>query len=175
MAIKVIHCGVGNITDTDVIMAAASQGLLVGFHTVANLHVKKVAEKEHVDIRTYTIIYKLTEDLKAILSGMLEPEETVIELGKLEVKQIFLDKKAWMIVGCEVKEGKIEHIAKLRIIRAGQMLYESKVESLKHVNQDIKLLEKGSDCGIKLHTKKPLQAGDILEAYKVETKERKLV
>ena len=174
VAVKVIHYGVGNISDTDVIMAAASQALLVGFHVTANSHVKKLAEKEHVDIKNYMIIYKLTEDMTAILSGMLEPEINVIELGKLEIKQIFLDKKKWLIAGCKVTSGKVEKNSIVRVTHNGETLFETKLESLKVVQQDVTELEKGSECGIKISTPQPVVVGDILEVYKITKKERTL-
>ena len=155
-------------------MASASQALLVGFHVSSNIHVKKLAEKEHVDVKDYTIIYKLTEDVKAILSGMLEPEINVIELGKLEVKQIFLDKKKWMILGCVVKEGKVTSDAIVRATRDGETLFETKLESLKLVKEDISELEKGSECGIQIKTPQPIREGDVLEAFKIEKIERSL-
>ena len=174
VAVKVIHFGVGNISDTDVVMASASQALLIGFHVTANAHVRKLAEKEHVDIKDYTIIYKLTEDIKAILSGMLEPEISVIELGKMKIKQIFLDKKTWVIAGCEVTKGKVEKDSMVRVMRDKEMLFESQIESLKHVQEDVTELEKGSECGIKIKTPKRVAVGDILEVFKIEKKERTL-
>ncbi|MBN2096483.1 translation initiation factor IF-2 [Candidatus Peregrinibacteria bacterium] len=174
VAVKVIHCGVGNISDTDVVMASASQALLVGFHVVANVHVRKLAEKEHVDIKNYTIIYKLTEDVRAILSGMLEPEINVVELGEMVIKQIFLDKKKWAIIGCAVKKGKVTSHSMVRVTRDGETLFEAEIESLKHVAQDVTELEKGSECGIRIKTPQPVQEGDKLEVFKIEKKERTL-
>lgn len=174
VAVKVIHFGVGNFADTDVIMASASQALLIGFHVKATVHVKKLAEKEHVDIKNYEIIYKLIEDIKAILSGMLEPEINVIELGKIEIKEIFLDKKKWVIVGGKVKAGKVEAGSMVRVTRDKETLFETKLESLKHVKEDVRELEKGSECGIKISTPKPVEPGDILEVFKIEKIERKL-
>lgn len=174
VAIKVIHFGVGNFADTDVIMASASQALLIGFHVKATVHVRKLAEKEHVDIKDYEIIYKLIEDMKAILSGMLEPEINVIELGKIELKEIFLNKKKWVIAGGKVTQGKAEANAMVRVMRGEETLFETKLESLKHVKEDVKELEKGSDCGIKISTPKPVEPGDVLEVFKVEKIERHL-
>ena len=174
VAIKVIHYGVGNIADTDVIMASASQALLIGFHVSYTLHIKRLAEKQHVDIKPYTIIYKLIEDLKAIVSGMMEPEINVIELGKIEIKEIFLNKKDWVIAGGKVIDGKAESGSMVRLVRDGEILFETKLESLKHVKEDVKEMEKGSDCGIKIKTPKPVQAGDVLEVFKVEKIERSL-
>lgn len=174
VAVKVIHFGVGNITDTDVVMAAASQALLVGFHVDASPHVKKLSEKQYVDIKHYEIIYKLIEDTTAILSGMLEPEIKVIELGKIELKEIFLNKKKWVIAGGKVTDGKVEADSMVRVKRDGELLFETKLESLKHVKEDVKELEKGSDCGLKINTEKPVQPGDVLEAYRVEKIQRTL-
>ncbi len=174
VAVKVIHFGVGNFADTDVIMAAASQALLVGFHVDSSAHVKKLAEKEHVDIKDYVIIYKLIEDTKAILSGMLEPEIRVIELGKVEIKEIFLNKKKWVIAGGKVIEGKVQSGAMVRAMRGQETLFETELDSLKHVKEDVAELQKGSDCGFKIKTPKPLLPGDRLEVFKVEKIERTL-
>lgn len=174
VAVKVIHFGVGNFSDTDVIMASASQALLVGFHVKSGIHVKKLAEKEHVDIKSYEIIYKLTDDITDILSGMLQPEIKVIELGKIEIREIFLDKKKWVIAGGRVKTGKAEVGAMLRVMRGSELLFETKLESLKHVREDVRELEEGSDCGIKINTPKPIAVGDMLEIYKIQKIQRKL-
>ena len=174
VAAKVIHFGVGNISDTDVIMASASQALLVGFHVQVSQHIQKIAEREHVDIKNYTIIYKLIEDVKAILSGMLTPEINVVELGKIEIKEIFLNKKTWMILGGKVIEGKAESNTMVRLKRGDAILFESKLESLKHVKQDVSELEKGSECGMRIKTPVPVEPGDILEVFKIEKKERHL-
>lgn len=174
IAVKVIHFGVGNFADTDVIMATASQALLVGFHVKANQHVMKLADKEHVEIRNYEIIYKLIEDVKAIMSGMLTPEINVIELGKIEIKEIFLNKKKWVIAGGKVTQGKVESNSMVRVTREGETLFETKLESLKLVKEDIKELEKGSECGIKIATPKVVEPGDILEVFKIEKVERHL-
>lgn len=174
VGVKVIHFGVGNFTDTDVIMASASQALLLGFHVKASTHVVKLAEKEHADIKNYEIIYKLIEDIKAILSGMLEPEINVIELGTIEIKEIFLDKKKWVIAGGRVIKGKVQSGSMVRVTRAGETLFETKLESLKHIKEDVGELEKGDDCGIKISTPKEIQLGDLLEVYKIEKIERHL-
>lgn len=174
VAAKVIHFGVGNISATDVLMASASQALLIGFHVNAGVHVQKIAEREHIDIKQYTIIYKLIEDVKAILSGMMEPEINVIELGKVTIKEVFLDKRKWMIVGGEVSEGKVKANAMVRVKRGEELLFETQLESLKHVKEDVTQLEKGSECGMRLKVLKPLQPGDVLEAFEIEKIERNL-
>ena len=174
VAVKVIHFGVGNISDTDVVMASASQALLVGFHVSTTAHVKKIAEREGVEIKNYTIIYKLIEDTKAILSGMMAPEIKIVELGNIEIKEIFLNKKTWVIAGGKVTKGTVESKSMARVTRDKELLFETELESLKHVKEDVNELEKGSECGIKIKTPVPVQPGDILEVFKVEKIERKL-
>jgi len=174
VAVKVIHFGVGNVSGTDVVMAAASEALLFGFHVDAAPQVHKMAEKEGLEIKDYKIIYKMIEDVKAILSGMLEPEINVIELGKIEVKEVFLNKKTWAIAGGKVIDGKVEAGAMLRLKRGEEILFETELESLKYIKEDVRELEKGSECGFKIKTPKPLESGDILEVFKVERVERTL-
>ena len=168
VAISVIHSGVGHITETDVVMASASKGLVVGFHVKENAQVKRVAEKEHVEVLNYTVIYKLTEDLTKLLSGLLEPEIITVELGKFEVLKIFLTKKDEMIVGGKVIEGKLEGKGRLRVIRGEENIGEGEIVGLKHVNQEVKEMEKGNECGLKFKGLIKLQEGDILEGYKEE-------
>jgi translation initiation factor IF-2 len=112
--------------------------------------------------------------MKAILSGMLEPEINVLELGTFEIKEIFLDKKTWLIAGATVKKGKVMSGSMLRVKRGEELLFETKLDSLKFVKEDVSELEKGSDCGVQFKTPKPVQVGDIAEVFKVEKKERKL-
>jgi translation initiation factor IF-2 len=175
VAVKVIHYGIGNVASTDVIMAAASQALLLSFHVDVSTGIKKEAEKEHVDIRQYTVIYKMVEDMERMLAGMLEPEIRTVELGKLSIQQIFLDKKKWVIAGCRVDSGKIQRGAQVRLVRNGEMIFDVPLESLRHVNEEVKELDAGSECGIRISTPKPVVVGDILEAYKIEKIERTLL
>jgi len=174
VAVKVIHYGVGAITGSDVAMAAASQALIIGFHVDAGAHVKRLADMDKVHIKLYTVIYHLIEDIKAYLSGMLEPEITIVELGQMEVIQIFLDKKTWVIAGCRVTEGKVEKGAMIRVRRNNELLFETQLESLKVVKQDVRELDKGSECGIRIKTYKQILIGDKLEVYRIDKKDRTL-
>lgn len=174
VAVKIIHCGVGNISESDVLMASASKGIVVGFHVRANAQVKTLAERENVEVVLYDVIYNLTEDVKKILSGLLEPEIVTVELGKAEVKQIFMTGKKDMIVGCKVLEGKIEKKVKLHVIRDGEEIALGEIDSLKKVNEDVKEVAKDNECGIKFVGECRLQEGDILEAYKTEKKMKML-
>ena len=174
VAVKVIHFGVGNISGTDVVMAAASEAFLFGFHVEATPQVHKMADKEGLVIKDYRIIYKMIEDVKATLSGMLEPEINVIELGKIEIKEIFLSKKTWVIAGGKVIDGKVQSGAMLRLKRGESILFETELESLKYIKEDVREPEKGSECGFKIKTPKPVEPGDILEIFKIEKIERTL-
>ncbi len=175
VAIKVIHSGVGSITESDVMMAAASPGTLVlGFHTKANPHVRKLAERTGIEVVTYEVIYKLIEDLTSILSGMLEPEIIHSELGKFEIKKIFFTGKGEMVVGGKIIEGILESKANLRVMREGEEIGVGDLDGLKVVNQDVEMLEKGQECGVRYKGKLKLAEGDVLEAWKEEKRMKTL-
>ena len=176
VALKIIHSGVGAITESDVMMASASQGFVVGFHAdFDSPHVKNTAYNERVEVRNYKIIYELIDDVKKLLGGLLEPEVVVVELGKAEVLQIFWTKKKEMIVGCKVTSGKITKDAKLRIIRGSEKLADdAKLASLQRGENAVNEVVDGEECGIKYAGNIKLQAGDILEAYRFDKVHRGL-
>ncbi|EKD47737.1 MAG: hypothetical protein ACD_65C00312G0002 [uncultured bacterium] len=170
VAIKVIHSGVGAITESDVMMARAGGGIVVGFHVDAGPHTKALAEHENVEIVVYKIIYNLIDDMKKILTGMLEPEVLVVEYGKAEVKAIFFTGKNEMVVGVNVKNGKLVKDSTLRVFRGEQQVNTGKLIGLKIVNEDVGEVESGQECGIKFKGNFKLEVGDILEAFKEEKK-----
>jgi translation initiation factor IF-2 len=181
VAVKVIHSGVGTITESDIMMASASKGMVVGFHSdFFSPVVKRTAERENVKVTRYTVIYDLLEDVKKILSGLLEPEIVEVVLGRAEVRQIFLTKKKEMILGCKVLSGKLLDKAKLRIIRGRTAEDEDKIvgagiiQSLRKVDEQVKEINAGNDCGIKFTGDIPIEEGDILEAYIQEERIRTL-
>lgn len=174
VAIKVIHSGVGNISESDAMMASASEGIVIGFHVDTPLQVEKTAEREHVEILIYKIIYKLIDDLKKLLQGLLEPEIFEVDLGKAKVKKIFYSGKKEIVVGCEVTEGKIQNKTKARIVREGEKIAEVEIGSLKKVDETVDEIKEGSECGIKIVNFKDIQEGDIMENYKIEKKIRTL-
>lgn len=174
VAIKIIHSGVGNINENDIMMASASKGLVIGFHVDLPSQVEKTTGREQVEVVQYKIIYKLIDDIKKLLSGLLEPEIIEVELGKVEVKKIFYSGKKDVIVGCKVTNGKIESKAKARIIREEESVGEFTIESLKKVDETVKEVKEGNECGIKIPRKADVQEGDILEIYKEEKKIRTL-
>lgn len=173
VAVKIILSGVGNITESDVMMAAAARGIVMGFHTDANYQVKKVAEREGVEVLQYTVIYQLIDDIKKILNGLLEPEIIEVNLGRAEIKQIFMTKKKEMIIGCKVTEGHIEKV-KVRIFRGEEEVGEGEIKQLQVVDDKVKEVPEGKDCGILYSGFMPLEEGDILEAYKQEKRVRTL-
>jgi translation initiation factor IF-2 len=173
VGVKVILSGVGDVTESDVMMAAAGQGIIMAFHAGVNAQVKKTAERENVEILQYTVIYKLMDDIKKILSGLLEPEIVETIIGKAEVKKIFMTKKKEMIVGCKVTEGRIEKV-KVRVFRDENEIGEGRIETLKIVDEKVNEVPEGKECGILYTGFLPLQEGDILEAYKQEKRVRTL-
>lgn len=175
VAIKVIHSGVGSITESDVMMAAASPGTLVlGFHTEANPHVKKLAERTGIEVVTYEVIYKLVEDLTKILRGMLEPEIIHSELGQFEIKKIFFTGKGEMVVGGKITQGYLESKVHVRVMREKEEIAKGELVGLKLVNEDVDMLEKGQECGVRFKGKFKLQEGDVLEAWKEEKRMKTL-
>ncbi len=173
VAIKIIHSGVGHINKSDIMMASASKGLVIGFHTdFDSPYVEKTAARDGVEVKKYTIIYNLLEDVKNILSGLLEPEVLKVVIGKVEVKQVFLTKKAGMIVGCKVTNGKIASKAKINVIRKDIIVGEGIVESLRKVDKEAAEVGEGNDCGIKFSGNVKLEEGDVLEIYVEEEKRR---
>jgi len=179
VAVKVIHSGVGKVSKSDVMMAAASKGLIAAFHTdFDSTYVEKTAEREDVEVRKYTVIYDLLEDVKKILTGLLEPEIIKKVLGRAQIKQIFLTKKKEMIIGCKVLSGKIENKSKFDIIRGkdeeGEDNYvgEGVIESLRKVDKEVKDIGEGNDCGMKITGYLEVEEVDIFEVYKEEEKRR---
>lgn len=174
VSLRVIHGGVGNITEGDVVMASASNGIVIGFNVLVSQHVKNIAEKHNVEIATYNIIYKLLEDIQGILSGMLEPEIIETTLGQAQVLQIFYKKKQTMIIGCRITQGIIKNKAKLRIMRNGAIVGVGEIQSLKKANEAVNELNEGNECGIKYFGDIELMEGDILEAYIIERRKKEL-
>lgn len=174
VGVKIIHSGVGSITESDVLMASASKGIVVGFHTDILPHVESLAEREYVEILRYTVIYHLTDELKKLLTGLLEPETIRTILGKAEIMQIFFTEKREMIVGCIVREGKMENRAKVNVWRGAEQIGAGEIASLKRGKEATHEIKEGNDCGIRFGGNCKLEVGDILEAWKDEKKFRTL-
>jgi len=172
---KIIHGGVGSVSETDVLMAAAADGLVLAFHSKVAPAAAKLANREGVSIRQHTIIYKLLEEIEKMLNGLLDPEEIETVLGQLEVHGVFFTKGKEQTIGGMVKSGIISRGAKIRILRNDQLIDEGKITNLKREKEDVKEMKEGFECGLKVQiTKEKIQEGDIVETWKLEKKERTL-
>ena len=172
--IKILQATVGGITEADVLLADASDAIIVGFNVVPDERARSLAEQKKVQIRRYDIIYKLSEDIKAALSGMLKPIEQVKELGRALVQRTFSISRVGTIAGCRVLAGTMERDCKIRVIRNSQIIGEYQLETLKREKDDAREVREGYECGIKLKGYNDLKEGDIFEAYKIEEIARSL-
>jgi translation initiation factor IF-2 len=163
--VKILHAGTGTITMSDVLLAAASDALIIGFNVRPSSHVAELAKGENVDLRTYDVIYHALEDIEAAMVGMLEPayEEEVI--GSAEVREIFSVPKIGNIAGCMVVSGRVERNAGVRLVREGVVVYTGKISSLRRVKDDVKEVQNGYECGIGLENYNDIKLGDLIEAY----------
>ena len=179
--VRVLHAGIGAITESDVQLALASpeDSIVVGFNVVPDDAALKLADERDIPIREYNIIYKLTEDIKAALEGKLKPEERVIHLGRAVVRQTFKISKVGTAAGAYVTQGVIERSAKIRVIRDGAVIYPqgekvASLDSLKRFKDDVKDVKEGYDCGMKVANYDDIKVGDVIEAYRIEHVQRTL-
>lgn len=166
--VRVIHFGIGQITASDVLLAQASEAVIVGYHVTALADAAKAAERQGVEIRLYRIIYSAIDDIRAAMLGLLEPEEREVLMGKAEVRQVFVIPKTGTIAGSYVTEGKIVRNALARVMRQGKEILKSKIGSLKRFKEDVKEVESGYECGIGVDNTTDIQPQDIIEVYKIE-------
>lgn len=172
ISINTIHGGVGGITETDVMLAAASNAIIIGFNVRPTPSASALAKKESVDIRSYRVIYKAIEDIEAAMKGMLDPEFREEELGKAEVRATFKVPNVGTIAGCYVIEGKILKNAKTRLVRDGIIIHEGTISSLKRFKDDAREVAAGYECGIGISQFNDVKEGDIIEAYQMSEIER---
>ncbi len=172
--LNIIHGGVGAITETDIMLASASNAIVIGFNIRPDANARRMAEIEKVDVRLYRVIYDAIEDVKAAMSGLLEPEIREVALGRVEVRQIFKASKVGNIAGCRVVEGKITRDAGVRLIRDNIVIFEGNLDSLKRFKDDAKEVLEGFECGITLEKYGDIREGDIIEAYTTEAVKREL-
>jgi len=164
--LKVIHGGVGAITESDIMLANASDAIVIGFNVRPEPNSRKLAEKENIDIRLYTIIYEAIEDVKSAMTGLLDPEYKEESLGRIEVRKVFKASGIGNIAGSYVLEGIVTNDSNIRVVRDGIVIQEDEIESLKRFKEDAKEVKKGFECGILLKSFRDVKEGDILEAYK---------
>ena len=165
--IDIIHGGAGAISESDVMLAAASNAIIIGFNVRPTAKVKEVAEQEQVDIRFYDIIYKLVDEIKSAMAGLLAPVSKEVYLGQAEVRQTFSLPKIGIIAGCMVTDGKLTRTANVRLLRDGVVVYTGKVASLKRLKDDAREVVRNLECGVGLDNFHDIKVGDIIEAFEV--------
>ncbi|MDO4228877.1 MAG: translation initiation factor IF-2 [Capnocytophaga sp.] len=172
--VSIIHKGVGAITESDVLLASASDAIIIGFNVRPMANARTLADKEEIDIRTYSIIYDAINDLKDAMEGMLSPVFKEEVTGTVEIRELFKISKVGTIAGCMVTDGKVYRTSKIRIIRDGVVIYTGELSSLKRFKDDVKEVSKGYDCGLQVKNYNDIKEGDVLEAYQEVAVKKKL-
>ena len=172
--VNVIHKAVGAISESDILLAAASDAIIIGFQVRPSVGARKLAEKEEIEIRLYSVIYDCINELKSGIEGMLEPEQKEVITATAEVQETFKISKVGTIAGCIVREGKLQRTAKVRVIRDGIVVYTGALGSLKRFKDDAKAVLSGMDCGLNIQGYNDIKVGDVVEAYTIEEIKRKL-
>ena len=163
--VDVIRASVGTVSESDIMLADASQALIIGFNVRPDAVIRKKAEESKIEIRLYTIIYKVIEDIEAAMKGLLAPVYQEVIYGQAEVRQLYKVSKIGTIAGCMVTDGKIVHDCKVRLIREGIVVYDGKLNSLRRFQNDAKEVQSGYDCGLTIENYNDIKEGDVVEAY----------
>jgi translation initiation factor IF-2 len=166
--IRILQRTVGGITEADVHLADASDAIIIGFNVVPEEGARQLAEQRGVQIRRYDVIYKLTEDVKAALEGMLKPEERRVEMGRALIQQTFAISRVGTVAGCRVLGGTIQRNSRVRVVRNNMIIGDYRMEGLKREKEDAREVREGMECGIKLAGFDDVKEGDVLEVYKIE-------
>jgi translation initiation factor IF-2 len=166
--VEIVHSAVGAISESDVMLASASDAIIIGFAVRPATVVKRLADQEGVELRLYKVIYHVIEEVEKAMTGLLAPEIREVELGKAEVREVFKMSKYGKVAGCMVTEGKITRDAMIRLVRGGILIHEGKVENLRRFKDDVREVTEGYECGISINNFGEVEAGDIIEAYKEE-------
>ncbi|HEY0156831.1 MAG TPA: translation initiation factor IF-2 [Thermoanaerobaculia bacterium] len=172
--VNVIHTSVGAVSTNDVMLATASDAIVIGFNVRPERNAQELAEKEGVDIRMYTVIYTLVDEIKAAMTGLLDPKFQEVHQGRAEVRETFKVPKIGVIAGCMVTDGVIPRAASVRLLRDNRVIYEGKIGSLRHFKNDVAEVRQGFECGIGIEKFQDMKVGDIIEAYKTEKMEAAL-
>jgi len=172
--VRVLHSGVGAITESDVTLAMASKAAIVGFNVRANVQARELAKREGIDIQYHSIIYELLDQAKARLSGMLAPESKEQTTGHAEIRNVFSISKVGKIAGCMVVDGIIRRGARVRLLRDDVVIHDGALGSLRRFKDDTKEVREGFECGIAIETFNDIREGDMIEAYEVEEVARTL-
>jgi translation initiation factor IF-2 len=173
VVVRVLHKGVGGISESDVLLASASDAIIIGFHVRPNLNARKLAETQKVDVRLYNVIYDAINEVKSALEGLLSPVISEEVVATLEVRDTFKVPRFGTVAGCYVQEGKISRNNKIRLIRDGIVIQEGEIASLRRFKDDIKEVDAGYECGLNIANYNDVKVGDVIEAYKfIETKKK---
>jgi translation initiation factor IF-2 len=172
--VNIIHRGVGGINESDVMLAAASEGVILAFNVRPVGDARHIADREGVEIRSYAVIYRAIEELRAAMQGMLAPEEVETPLGQAEIRQLFKASRIGTIAGSFVTEGKVTRGARVRVVREGTVIYDTTIDSLRRFNDDVREVTSGFECGIVIASFQDLREGDVLETYETRLLEREL-
>jgi translation initiation factor IF-2 len=173
ISINIIHKGVGQITESDVLLAAASDAIMIGFNVRAGANAKELADREEIEIRTYSVIYAAIDEVKEAMEGMLSPEIKEQVIGNVEIRETFKISKVGTIAGCMVLTGKVTRNSKIRLLRDGIVKFDGELESLKRFKDDVKEVTKGYECGLNIKGYNDIEVGDILEVYEeIEVKKK---
>ncbi|MCP4154080.1 MAG: translation initiation factor IF-2 [bacterium] len=171
LKINIVHQGIGNITESDVLLASTSNAILLGFNVKAPQKILGLAKREQVEIKLYNVIYHLIEDIEKAIKGEIEPEYIDTFIGQVEVLQTFKISKVGIIAGCLVKEGKVTNKCKIKVLRNNDLVFEGKIETLKRVKNDVSEVNAGTECGIKVKNFNAIEVGDSLEVFESRIKE----
>jgi translation initiation factor IF-2 len=174
VAARVIHSGVGGITESDITLSHSSNAAIIGFNVRAHKEARELAERDNVDIRYYNIIYDLVDDVKKAMSGLLTPERRETMLGNAQILEIFNVSKVGKVAGCRVTDGKVERGAGVRLIRDNVVIHEGKLSQLKRFKDDAREVTAGMECGMAFENYQDMRQGDVIECYRVETVQRSL-
>jgi translation initiation factor IF-2 len=172
--LRVLHTGVGGISKSDVMLASASGAVIIGFNVRPLPEARAVADQEGVDIRAYSVIYKITDELKAAMQGMLAPEEVEETVGMVEIRQTFRASRIGTIAGCYVTQGKVTRGSQVRVVRDGTVIHDGRIGTLRRFKDDVREVEEGFECGVVLENYQDVREGDVLEVYETRQVEREL-
>ena len=174
MGVSIVHRGVGRIAESDVMLASASNAVIIGFNVRPDANAKKIAEADGVEIRLYNIIYDVIDEVKAAMEGLLKPTLREQHQGEVEIREIFKIPKAGKIAGCHVTQGVVRRSSRIRIVRGGIVIWDGGISTLRHFKDEAREVKAGFDCGIGLAGFQDFEEGDILEAYEVIEEKRTL-
>ena len=174
VGVTIVHRGVGRIAESDVMLASTSNAVIIGFNVRPDANAKRAAEADGVEIRTYDIIYDVIDDVKAAMSGLLKPNLREERLGEVEIREIFKIPKAGKIAGCHGMQGLVRRNARVRVVRAGIVIWDGGIATLRHFKDEAREVKAGFDCGIALEGFQDFEVGDVLEAYEVVEEKRSL-